>query len=154
MMDIEDYSRLRNSKFWTLDALHEAYIEVGGENPDQWARRARNRCIDDHRRTKRHAMLSLDAVSVMPARERPQLDECIDNETALLLRDLVSSLPPRLRQVTEMRFFRGLTPSEISDHLRVSHNTVYTWLRRAIAELRGKPSLRRLGPDNHEWKGQ
>lgn len=48
----------------------------------------------------------------------------------------VQSLRPQYRQVLEMSYVQGLTYPEISETLGIPVNTLKTWIRRAIIEVR------------------
>lgn len=48
----------------------------------------------------------------------------------------VQSLRPQYRQVLEMSYVQGLTYAEMSETLGIPVNTLKTWIRRAIIEVR------------------
>lgn len=53
-----------------------------------------------------------------------------------LVRQAVRELPERQREIIEHRFYRNLSPNEISSSMKLSIDSTYTLLSRAIRELR------------------
>ena len=65
--------------------------------------------------------------------EDPQL---VDAEHRATLSPLISRLPPREQTILHMRFFEGLTQSEIAQRLGISQMHVSRLLARSLAQLR------------------
>jgi RNA polymerase sigma-B factor len=57
-------------------------------------------------------------------------------ETRVVLSPLMAKLPPRQRQIIRLRFFEGLTQSEIASRLSISQMHVSRLLARSVAEMR------------------
>jgi RNA polymerase sigma-B factor len=57
-------------------------------------------------------------------------------ESRVVLSPLMARLPPRQRQIIRLRFFEGLTQSEIASRLGISQMHVSRLLARSVAELR------------------
>ena len=70
-----------------------------------------------------------------------------DDEEALILRDAVQHLSPKLRDVVVMKFWSGLTFSQISEALAISPNTAASRYRYALEQL--GHALRRIKEDRH-----
>lgn len=144
----------------TLDTtalVHEAYLKLAPYAPGGWigdehllalASRAMRQIVLDHAR-RRNAekrgggdarRLSLDlsrlALDDREGREG-RLEEVVMIDQAL---NRLAEVDPRSAQLTEMRFFGGLSNEEISDALRLSVRTVEREWRKARAFL-----LRELG---------
>ena len=66
-------------------------------------------------------------------REDPGYEQAVDHE---VLRGLVGELGERERRILLMRFFRGMTQSEIGEQLGVSQMQVSRLLTKIIARLR------------------
>jgi RNA polymerase sigma factor, sigma-70 family/RNA polymerase sigma-70 factor, sigma-B/F/G subfamily len=60
--------------------------------------------------------------------------EAVDRE--MVVGDLLASLPERDRQIVHLRFFEGLTQSEISDRIGISQMHVSRLLSKSLASLR------------------
>jgi RNA polymerase sigma-70 factor (sigma-E family) len=77
-----------------------------------------------------------------PLPERPDVTDAhaaADARTDALR--LLASLPPRQRAVVVLRYYEGLSESEIAAVLGVSTGTVKSQAARALARLRRSPSL-------------
>ncbi|MBJ7257781.1 MAG: RNA polymerase sigma factor [Akkermansiaceae bacterium] len=74
----------------------------------------------------------------------PLLEE---DEEALILREAVQNLSQKLREVVVMKFWGGLTFSQISETLAVSPNTAASRYRYALEQLAHE--LRRIKEDRH-----
>jgi len=60
----------------------------------------------------------------------------IDSEHRVTLSPLIAQFPPRERMILHLRFFEGLTQSEIAARLGISQMHVSRLLARALAQLR------------------
>jgi len=59
-----------------------------------------------------------------------------DVESRATLSPLLAQLPPRERLILHLRFFEGLTQSEIATRLNISQMHVSRLLARSVSELR------------------
>ena len=59
-------------------------------------------------------------------------------ERAMVVRDLLETLSERDRKIVQLRFFEGLTQSEIAERLSISQMHVSRLLARALSTLRGQ----------------
>lgn len=76
------------------------------------------------------------------------LDPVIEeDEEALILRDAVQNLSPKLREVVVMKFWGGLTFAQISETLAISPNTAASRYRYAMEQLAHE--LRRMKEVRH-----
>ena len=60
----------------------------------------------------------------------------VDSEHRVALSPLIAQFPPRERMILHLRFFEGLTQSEIAGRLGISQMHVSRLLARALAQLR------------------
>jgi RNA polymerase sigma-B factor len=60
----------------------------------------------------------------------------VDAEHRAALSPLIETLPPREQTILHLRFFEGLTQSEIADRLNISQMHVSRLLARSLAQLR------------------
>lgn len=74
----------------------------------------------------------------------PVLEE---DEDALLLREAVQGLSPKLREVVTMKIWGGLTFAQISEVLAISPNTAASRYRYALEQLAHE--LRRIQEERH-----
>jgi len=123
----------------TAQAFERAYRRRRRFNPRRGTQRAwlfgivRNAALDELRRRRRQATLVGD---VEDAEAIPP-DESAD--VAMLraaLRAAVASLAPRERELVALKFFAGLTNSEIADVIGISETNAGTRMHRVIQKLR------------------
>ena len=62
----------------------------------------------------------------------------IDSEHRVTLSPLIAQFPPRERMILHLRFFEGLTQSEIAGRLGISQMHVSRLLARSLAQLRSQ----------------
>jgi RNA polymerase sigma-70 factor (ECF subfamily) len=70
-----------------------------------------------------------------------------DDEDALLLRERIKTLSPKLREVVIMKFWGGLTFQQIAETLAISPNTAASRYRYALEQL--AQELRGIKEDRH-----
>ena len=118
--------------------LFRRFAEIQSRNHLRyWLRKvASRRCIDQTRRRKFRAHLSLEETvepfSWMPA-EDPVLKRYIEQ--------LLAKLAETPRMIVILRYQEGMEPSEIADLLEMPLNTVKSHLQRSLALLRQKLSF-------------
>jgi RNA polymerase sigma-70 factor (ECF subfamily) len=95
---------------------------------------ARNECRNHNRRRSVHHV-PLD--TILGSRDELEAGIPADGAEArrLILRDAVSHLPSKMREVLVLRFVEGLSYDEISRTLGCAPGTVASRLNRALAEL-------------------
>ena len=62
----------------------------------------------------------------------------VDSEHRVTLSPLIAQFPPRERMILHLRFFEGMTQSEIANRLGISQMHVSRLLARALAQLRSQ----------------
>lgn len=72
---------------------------------------------------------------IQDEKETAELDYMNSQRSAAIL-DHIRNLRPNYRQVIEMAYIKGLSYAEISSQTGVPVNTLKTWIRRAIIEIR------------------
>ena len=150
-MDEAVYRRLAASPNWEIDNLHDAYLVVGGNNPNLLARSARQRAIDEYRRRRRQASQLGEHVGTLLAHQSNDLSSGEAPESIDAVRRAVAELPQHLKTVTELHWFDGLTPDEVASTVGCKRDTVYTRLRRAKAILKADKRLREVGQNTKSW---
>jgi RNA polymerase sigma factor (TIGR02999 family) len=134
--------------------VHEAYLRLVGQKRVVWQNRAHffgvaaqmmRRILVDHARTHRRGKRFGAAVRVT-------LDECVaaagspDCELLLLDQalDELTGIDPRQGRIVELRYFGGLSESEVAEVLALSRSTVTRewqiakgWLYRRVTTGRG-----------------
>jgi RNA polymerase sigma-70 factor (ECF subfamily) len=123
----------------TALAFERAYRRRHSFNPKRGTRRAwlfgiaRNAALDELRRRRRQATLASDpADDAVIAPEQGA-------EVALrraALRAAIAALVPRERELVALKFFAGLTNSEIATVIGISETNAGTRLHRVVEKLR------------------
>ncbi|MDQ2905020.1 MAG: sigma-70 family RNA polymerase sigma factor [Chloroflexota bacterium] len=131
------------------DVLLEVFLaamernSLVGLNEDEqlaWLRRvAHNKCMDVHRRARRHPMVSLDSVAETLYEDESQTPEHIvlRTEELALLRRHLAHLPEQQQAVLRLRFAHNLRSPEIARQLSKSEGSVRMLLARALKRLHG-----------------
>jgi len=128
------------------DALQEAWLQVWRRAATYDPRRgtvaawlltvARTRALDRYRSaaSRKRAEEQID-----PEPPSPPADPAaapVRDQLAKRVRDALSTLDPRQRQVIEIAYFEGLSQSEIADRLKAPLGTVKSWTRQGLMRLR------------------
>ena len=123
----------------TALAFERAYRRRRSFNPKRGTRRAwlfgiaRNAALDELRRRRRQATLAAEPVD--HAAIAPEQGAEVALRRAAL-REAIASLAPRERELVALKFFAGLTNSEIAAVIGVSETNAGTRLHRVIEKLR------------------
>lgn len=139
-------SRLLGSSSIAQDIVQEAYArylrrtsEVQVENPRAFLYRiASNLVFDERRRGARRERTLVEGAEVeLVATHDPSPTRVLSAKQELeLLRLAVEELPPRCREVFQLRKFDQLSQQEIADRLGISRNMVEKHLRKGLLHCR------------------
>jgi RNA polymerase sigma factor (sigma-70 family) len=123
----------------TATAFERAYRKRSRFDPRRGERRAwlfgiaRNAALDELRRRGRQAELAAEPVDL----EAAAIDEtAAESERRLAVSAALAELEPRERELIALKFFAGLTNSEIAAVVGVSESNAGTKLHRAVTKLR------------------
>jgi RNA polymerase sigma factor (sigma-70 family) len=109
---------------------------------------ARNRCLDELRRRRRHVEVPFSTLAWEYREEELSPIEAIPDPDPLLeevaeridlycsLQEAMASLPPKFRLIVHLRCFKQFTFAEIGRMLEMPKNTVKTYFYRALPRLR------------------
>lgn len=107
----------------------------GGSRRAWLQRIARNLLIDHWRRQK--PLYSDDIESLPEAETTPDASADVDRALMITrLRQAVDELPPRMRQVVQLRFIEGMSARQTGRRLEISENNVRIIQYRALKKLR------------------
>ncbi|MBV9230372.1 MAG: sigma-70 family RNA polymerase sigma factor [Chloroflexi bacterium] len=114
-------------------------LKLGEQQQLAWLRRvAYNKCIDYHRQSARHPLVSLEKASgTLDDDGRSPEQMTLRQEELTLLRKRFSSLPELQQKVLSLRFAEGLPCAEIAIRLQKSEGAIRTLLSRTLTLLRG-----------------
>ncbi|MBK6392739.1 MAG: sigma-70 family RNA polymerase sigma factor [Saprospiraceae bacterium] len=107
----------------------------------QWAMRiAYNMCVDQFRKSKRNAQVSMgenfDVFTVIPTGDDNMEQFLIKDQGTRRIQSLVDQLPAEQREVVILRHYADMSFKEISLLTRVSINTALGRMRYALINLR------------------
>jgi RNA polymerase sigma-70 factor (ECF subfamily) len=123
----------------TATAFERAYRKRSRFDPNRGEPRAwlfgiaRNAALDELRRRGRQAELAADPIDV----SRPPAEDGVErSERRLALAAALALLEPAARELIALKFFAGLSNSEIASVLGVTESNAGTRLHRAMNKLR------------------
>lgn len=137
-----------NNQPASQEIVSDAFLKLwqNRETVEEWKkvkhllyRIVRNASIDYLRNQKRQTK-NLEDFKRNDSIEQSVLNKMIESETNHRLYQLLSTLPPRGRQIFQMFYFQEKSIKEIASELNISVNTVKTQKQRALQILRNNKS--------------
>lgn len=93
-------------------------------------------CGLNHHRSEKRRRKREESIIYLNDFQDVWLDPMVeDDEEALMMREAVQRLSPKLREVVTMKFWGGLTFAQISETLAISPNTAASRYRYALEQL-------------------
>jgi len=89
-----------------------------------------------HKRVIRHHVLSLSLEVDVDSEETDFLIR--EKDIAALVEKEIAAMPPRMREIYELKYRQYMSVKQIANDLNISENTVATQLQRASAHLKNK----------------
>jgi RNA polymerase sigma-70 factor (sigma-E family) len=128
------------------DALAHWERVVAADQPDAYMRQVMLNRFLSWRRSRAAGELVVDMTRVLAHRASGDdtAREVTDRDD---VRRSLAELPPRSRAVLVLRYFDGLSDTEIADALGVSAGTVRSTASRALAVLRERSTMARLAEE-------
>ena len=128
------------------EVLQEVYVKIweraadfdpARASPITWmATIARNRALDEVRRKKPVSIEEHPELLNVPSDDLPALDHVLKGEDGRKLAVCLSRLEPERRQIVVLAYCDGLSRDELGTKFGQPANTIKTWLRRSLAQLR------------------
>lgn len=129
------------------EVLQEVYVKIWERAADYDAARAspiawmatiaRNRAIDEARRKRAVSIEDHPEVMNFATDEESALQLAVRAEDGRRLQECLSRLEPDRRKMVILAYCDGLSRDELAAQFGQPVNTVKTWLRRALAVVRG-----------------
>lgn len=129
------------------EVLQEVYVKIweraGDFRPERaspiaWmAAIARNRALDEVRRKLPVSIEEHPEVQDIASDEETGLASVLRGEDAKRLADCLARLEPNRRQMVVLAYCEGLSRDELAAKYSQPVNTIKTWLRRSLAQLKG-----------------
>jgi RNA polymerase sigma-70 factor (ECF subfamily) len=116
------------------------------ENLEAWLTRLTcNVCLDIHRERRRESRTGIDVVEVSEEEQRKSRrasatpeEECLQAEALRIVTSAIRELPPRLREIAELRFLEDLEYDDIARRLDITQESA----RKRLQQARGMLSDR------------
>ena len=129
------------------EVLQEVYVKIWDRaadydprmaSPITWmATIARNRALDEVRRKRPDSIEDHPELLEAASDEESALAAVMRGEDGKRLADCLSRLDPDRRQMVVLAYCEGLSRDELAEKYGQPVNTVKTWLRRSLAQLKG-----------------
>ncbi|MBR2535774.1 MAG: sigma-70 family RNA polymerase sigma factor [Hyphomicrobium sp.] len=129
------------------EVLQEVYVKIWDRasdfnpaiaSPITWmATIARNRAIDEVRRKRPESFEDHPEIVDVPADDPSALSILMRGEDGRRLADCLSRLDDGKRQMVVLAYCDGLSRDELAAQYGQPVNTIKTWLRRSLAQLKG-----------------
>jgi len=114
---------------------------------------ALNKCRADFRKCAAMPVFLDDELELrVPAHDRGPVEAAIASETAVLVAQAATTLPPKQRAVLVLRVWNGLEYAEIAQILNRTEATIRSQMFHALTAMRRylEPRLRQTGEDCHD----
>jgi RNA polymerase sigma factor (sigma-70 family) len=137
---------------WAEDVIQDAFIAVWRNAPDYrhslsppmaWmGMLVRSRALDLLRRQKtqrdesKTIELDTEMSDVLEGESNDPLHDAMISQEAFLLKQCLSRLETKQRQVISLAYLRDLSHSDLATSLGLPLGTVKTWIRRGLQQLR------------------
>lgn len=115
---VRRFDRVHDNEAWLVSAL-------------------KYQCLLYWRRRRQKLYQAVDS-ALLDALARPQPSPAQSYDLAHDLAKLLPKIPPRCREVLELRYGLGLTPKELASQLGYQHSSVSNIVRRCLAVLTAK----------------
>lgn len=129
------------------EVLQEVYVKIWDRaadfnpqmaSPISWmAAIARNRALDELRRKRPDSLEDYPELLDVPSDDESALARVMRGEDGKRLADCLSRLEADRRQMVVLAYCEGLSRDELAEKYGQPVNTIKTWLRRALAQLKG-----------------
>jgi RNA polymerase sigma-70 factor (ECF subfamily) len=129
------------------EVLQEVYVKIwdraadfdpGMASPITWmATIARNRALDEIRRKRPESIEDHPELLDTPSNEHSALTNVMRGEDGKRLTDCLNRLEEARRQMVVLAYCDGLSRDELAEKYGQPVNTIKTWLRRSLAQLKG-----------------
>jgi RNA polymerase sigma-70 factor (ECF subfamily) len=134
----EDAEETLHDAYWRAWRYARAYSEQRGSVLAWLILMTRTSAIDRLRAGKRHrAVASVELCGDTESTAISPEDEVVSNQRITRIRAAMRRLPEEQREVIQLAFFRGLTHSELAEHLGVPLGTIKTRIRTGLLRMRG-----------------
>lgn len=138
--------RIMGNRSAADEILQEVYVKIwqnardfdaSRASPITWmATIARNRAIDELRRSKQIQTRDTDEIGDIAGENSHPLDEAERSDALKALINCLNTLEPEKREIILLAYYRGCSRDELARRFDRPVPTIKTWLHRSLAQLR------------------
>lgn len=139
--------RILKERSWADDVIQEAYLNVwqragqfdsGKASPITWlVSIARNKAIDELRKHPAGRTSTDDAMDERVARQPTAQDQMEDQQEVSKLNRCIDELAKERQDIVRLAYLGGWSREELASQYEQPVNTMKTWLRRALQDIKG-----------------
>ncbi|WP_417521391.1 sigma-70 family RNA polymerase sigma factor [Marinobacter sp.] len=139
--------RILKERSWADDVIQEAYLKVwqragqfdsGKASPITWlVSIARNKAIDELRKHPAGRTSTDDAMDERVARQPTAQDQMEDQQEVSKLNRCIDELAKERQDIVRLAYLGGWSREELASQYEQPVNTMKTWLRRALQDIKG-----------------
>lgn len=129
------------------EVLQEVYVKIWDKakmfrpelaSPITWMSTiARNRALDEVRRKSPRSIEDHPEINEVADDSPSALSRLLSGDAAAALADCLARLDPQRRDMVVLAYCEGLSRDELAAKYAQPVNTIKTWLRRSLAQLKG-----------------
>lgn len=138
--------RIVRRQDWAEEILQEAFVNIwhhasdyagGKAAPMTWMTHiVRNRALDWLRRPQGEVVANEDAEETWLDESASLFERLEQSRDAVALYDCMTQIEARQRQTIALAFWKGLTHSELAQHMQQPIGTVKNWIRRGLGAIK------------------
>ncbi|MCK0164836.1 sigma-70 family RNA polymerase sigma factor [Marinobacter sp. S6332] len=139
--------RILKERSWADDVIQEAYLKVwqragqfdsGKASPITWlVSIARNKAIDELRKHPAGRTSTDDAMDERVSRQPTAQDQMEDQQEVSKLNRCIDELAKERQDIVRLAYLGGWSREELANQYEQPVNTMKTWLRRALQDIKG-----------------
>ena len=139
--------RILKERSWADDVIQEVYLKVwlraglfnaGKASPITWlVSVARNKAIDELRKYPAGRTTTDDAMDERAARQPTSQDQMEDQQEVSKLNICIDQLEKERQDMVRLAYLSGWSREELASQYDQPVNTVKSWLRRALQDIKG-----------------
>lgn len=139
--------RILNNRAWAEEVIQETYLKIwhkAGQfdasvsSPITWmVSIARNSAIDELRKHPAGRTVNSEELDQVTASQPTAQDQVEDQQAVKQLNQCIDQLEKDRQDMVRLAYLNGWSRDDLARQFRQPVNTVKTWLRRALQDIRG-----------------
>ncbi len=139
--------RMLNNRAWADEVIQDSYLKIWQKadqfdpeksSPITWmVSIARNGAIDELRKHPAGRTTTDDELDRMPGNQSKAQDQVEDQQTVKQLNRCIDQLEKERQDMVRLAYLNGWSREDLANQFNQPVNTVKTWLRRALQEIKG-----------------